>query len=165
MTLVAQLHRCRTCQSSGVFHAHPARIPANSAAVLLLVFAVGCNTSPASVSGTVTYNGQPVASGEISFTPADGKGPTAGGPIAAGKYSVADVAPGPKIVQVTALSSFQFAKSTEELAEQAAAAGNRPVEPPPLEDLVPANAVGNGQQVEIKAGSQTLDFDLKKPGS
>jgi hypothetical protein len=143
------------------------RLPAGFGVCLaaLSLFAGGCSLSPASVSGVVTYDGKPVESGEITFTPADGKGPTAGGKIEAGKYSVADVHPGSKIVQVTSLGGIQFAASTEELARQAAAAGNRPVEPPPVEELVPSNAVGNGQRVQIKPGSQTLDLQLTPPAS
>ena len=40
------------------------------------------------IGGTVTYDGQPVQKGSISFLPFDGKGPTAAAIIADGAYSV-----------------------------------------------------------------------------
>lgn len=58
------------------------------------------------VEGTVSYDGKPVEEGTISFAPADGQGPTAGGPIQNGKYHLAGesgVAPGKKIVRITAV--------------------------------------------------------------
>ena len=53
----------------------------------------GCtqqDPNKASVSGMVTFNGEPIADGSISFIPTDGNGgPSAGGSILAGKYSIA----------------------------------------------------------------------------
>ena len=40
------------------------------------------------VSGTVTVDGAPIESGAITFLPADGQTPTAGGEIKDGKYRV-----------------------------------------------------------------------------
>lgn len=58
--------------------------------LILLAALAGCspagNTSQ--VQGQVTLDGQPVASGTISFTPVDGQATTAGGPITSGSYSV-----------------------------------------------------------------------------
>ena len=51
------------------------------------------------IGGGVTYDGQPVKNGTISFLPPDGNGPTAAAIIADGKYSV-KVAPGQKLVQI-----------------------------------------------------------------
>jgi len=50
----------------------------------------GCNRSARlPVSGTVTVDGQPLASGEIAFAPAaPGQGNTAGAAIERGKYSI-----------------------------------------------------------------------------
>jgi hypothetical protein len=60
--------------------------------VVLLIYALavpGCESSnDADVSGTVTVDGTPVEVGSITFLPADGKSPTAGGKIENGKYSV-----------------------------------------------------------------------------
>jgi hypothetical protein len=49
---------------------------------------LGCDgVRMAEVSGAVKYDGQSVDDGAIQFAPADGKGPSAGGPIKAGQYS------------------------------------------------------------------------------
>ena len=44
---------------------------------VLLVVAVGCgrNTGKVSIGGDVSYDGQPVASGTIIFTPVEGRSP------------------------------------------------------------------------------------------
>jgi hypothetical protein len=53
------------------------------------LLAAGCDGSGmADVSGTVTVDGTPIEEGAITFFPIDGQGPTAGGPIKDGKYSV-----------------------------------------------------------------------------
>jgi len=50
---------------------------------------VGCaDRNTAVVEGTVTYDGKEITDGTIRFTPANGKAPTAGGPIKNGRYSV-----------------------------------------------------------------------------
>jgi hypothetical protein len=61
----------------------------------------GCGRSDGltAVSGTVSYDGQPVKKGTVTFLPADGNGPTAAAVIADGKYSV-KVAPGRKLVRI-----------------------------------------------------------------
>ena len=53
---------------------------------VLLVFAAGCgrNTGKVSIGGDVSYDGQPVATGTIIFTPVEGtQGPSTGGGIEA----------------------------------------------------------------------------------
>src|SRR5262245_2351004 len=50
--------------------------------VLLSALVLGCgHSSVATVSGEVTYEGEPVMDGMITFIPADGKGPVVGGRI------------------------------------------------------------------------------------
>jgi len=57
--------------------------------VICTLLAVGCDGSKfAEVSGTVTVDGTAVETGSITFLPADGQSPTAGGEIKDGKYSV-----------------------------------------------------------------------------
>lgn len=127
-----------------------------SAAIL-----AGCGSGSGTVvSGTVTYEGEPVAKGQITFTPADGKGPVAGDVIAAGKYRVIDLVPGQKVVQITSVEESAVVLSSADMA--AAAASGKPAAPPP-KVLVPPDAVGNGATVEVKGGSQVHDFPLKKP--
>jgi len=60
-----------------------------AALAICTVFAAGCDGSKfAEVSGTVTVDGTPVETGSITFLPADGMTPTAGGEIKDGKYNV-----------------------------------------------------------------------------
>jgi len=67
---------------------------------ILLIFVVGCSGSAASVSGTVTLDGQPLTKGDVSFHPDGGSGAPAYGQIdAQGRYSLstgteAGLAPG-----------------------------------------------------------------------
>src|SRR6516162_6805027 len=91
-----------------------------TAAVLGLL--PGCGSSTATVSGEVTYDGQPVGDGYVTFTPADGKGKDAGGPITGGHYEVAGLPPGPKVVKVIAVKKVNFASSSEEMMQRAAEA-------------------------------------------
>jgi hypothetical protein len=57
----------------------------------LILFALaGCSStsSDGEVSGSVSVDGQPAENGAISFFPLDGRGPTGGCAITAGRYSV-----------------------------------------------------------------------------
>lgn len=144
------------------------RFAAASVAVGLFASAIGCGDSNlARVSGTVTYEGEPIEKGSINFLPVDGKGASAGGQIVAGKYEVAEVPPGQKLVEVIAVKDVPFARSSEEMAQRAAEAAKRGdstglIDPA---DIVPPDAVGNNATHEIKAGDQTLDIQLTKPGA
>ena len=74
-----------------------------SCLVLLAAFLAGCDSGPPTgdVSGTTSFEGVPIEEGSIAFFPADGKGPTAGGTIVDGKYSVKKVPAGIAKVQIT----------------------------------------------------------------
>ena len=125
----------------------------------------GCGSPTATVSGEVTYDGKPVGDGYITFTPADGKGPDAGGPITKGRYSVTGLAPGPKVVKVIALKQVNFASSSEEMMRKAAEtkkAGNYDGLVDPA-DAIPEAAEGNNAQVEVREGDNKHDFHLKPP--
>ncbi len=56
---------------------------------LALLLEVGCSVdaTTAEVSGTVSVDGVPAESGSIGFFPVDGKSPTAGAVIEAGRYT------------------------------------------------------------------------------
>src|SRR5205807_395611 len=135
-----------------------------TAALALAV--AGCNApTTASVTGTVTYAGQPVGDGAITFLPADGKGPAAGGKITAGRYAVDGLTPGPKVVQVVAVKAVPFARSTEEMAQRAAENKSQGdssglIDPA---DTIPADAAGNNATHDVRPGKQTLNLDLTKP--
>jgi hypothetical protein len=134
---------------------------------VLVFLAPGCGGSTASLSGEVTYNGEPVGDGFVTFLPADGKGPSAAGPIEGGHFAVENLTPGLKVVEIKAVKKVPFARSSEEMAKRAAVHkflgdGSGLIDPA---DVIPPNAEGNNEKVDIKPGKQTRDFHLKKSGA
>jgi len=67
--------------------------------VLTALAATGCGRSSPIVEGIVTLDGVPIDAGTIELFPADGKGPTAGTGIKAGRYRM-ETAEGPKKVWI-----------------------------------------------------------------
>jgi hypothetical protein len=135
-------------------------------AALWLLAATGCSNTTASVSGSVTFDGQPVGDGYVTFRPADGIGPDAGAKIIGGRYSLDGIKPGPKVVQVIAVKKVPFARTSEEMARRAAeskAKGDASGLIDPA-DTIPPDAEGNNATHEIKAGKQTLNVELKTSG-
>src|SRR5260370_28111548 len=121
---------------------------------LLLALLVGACGRTWVVSGEVTYEGQPVNDGTITFLPADGKGPSAGGPITQGKFEVQGLVPGPKVVEISAVKPINFARSSEEMGKRYEAAKgkgdpNRLIGPG---GVIPANAQGHRGTVGGKPG-------------
>lgn len=117
-------------------------------AALVLLTAVGCG-GPPSVSGVVTYEDKPIEKGSISFSPADGHGTPVGGMIRDGEYRIENAVTGKQRV---AISGYEIPPVPP--------GSNAPVY---TKEIVPPNAVGNGQEVEIVPGAQTMDFHLKPP--
>lgn len=122
--------------------------------LLVMSLIAGCGGDGVTVSGTVTYNGQPVEKGSISFQPADGKGNSAGGDITAGKFSVKNVAPGKNKVLVASQSSRPGSTSMDDSLKK--------TKPAPPDDIVPPDAVGNNQVVDVASGTP-LELSLKAP--
>ena len=129
-----------------------------------VLFFAGCGRS-SSISGSVTYNEQPIADGAITLIPADGKGATAGGRIADGKYRVDKITPGEKIVQIIGVKDVKFVASSAELEKQSQELNikNRRTDVVFQADNVPEDAEGNNERVEIVAGHQERDFHLMPP--
>jgi hypothetical protein len=121
----------------------------------------GCRQSTSTIRGKVTYEGAPVNRGQITFSPVDGHGVARSGPIESGKYTVDNVSPGKKTVQIIGVKQIHFSKTHAEEAE--AARNGPPKTAPEKADEVPADAVGNNQAVETSEGVQELNFDLKRP--
>jgi hypothetical protein len=132
-------------------------------AASLAVGACGCGSST-NASGQVTYEGVPVKEGYITFFPADEKGPMSAAQITDGSYQLT-MSPGRHLVEITAAKKIQFALSSEEMEAKFKAAKSKGNASGIVEsaDLIPANAVGNRQTIDVKSGTQTLDFHLKKP--
>jgi hypothetical protein len=131
-------------------------------AVLLAACAGGCANPIATVSGEVSYDGQPIETGTIVFMPADGKGAAASGAIQDGRYTIENIAPGPRVVQIIATKRVRFARTSEEMAQEFAASKGKGKKPESAA-AIPANAGGNNQKVDVAEGRQTLNFALTKP--
>src|SRR5262249_40963677 len=132
---------------------------------LAAAFSGGCGADNlATISGTVTYDGEPVGDGMITFLPADGKGPASGGAIVDGKYSVSGLLSGLKIIKVYAVKAEPIARSSEDM------------EPPSADNptkgdrtgiiyraaTIPPDADGNNAAYEVKPGKHTRDIELRK---
>jgi hypothetical protein len=118
----------------------------------------GCGRSD-SLSGTVTYNGQPVDMGSVTFDSADGHGPGFGAQVVNGKYQAVKVRRGQHVAHVRGLTKAPVLTHEEsiKLREQRDNRYGLPV------DYIPEKADGNGRSVEIEGGSQSLDFAVKGP--
>lgn len=140
---------------------------------LLVALAAGClalggcgGTPGATISGDVTYDGQPVKKGRISFTPKSGKGQPVGAEILDGKYSVQGVSAGTQIVHVSAADENAKPLSTEDMMNAAKDPEKRKKLPPGgvfLNETIPANAGGNDSEVEVTGSSMEKSFHLTKP--
>jgi hypothetical protein len=135
------------------------------AIALAVSLAGGCGSGSNTVTGEVTYEGQPVGGGFVTFLPADGKGPSVGGALENGRYTVENITPGPKVMKVEAVKAVKFARSSQEMADMAAARKAKGDDSGMIEraDVIPPDAEGNNAPVEIKAGAQTINIHLKKP--
>jgi hypothetical protein len=144
---------------------------------LLCACLLGCggNRPTAIVSGSITFDGADVESGAITFTPEEG-GSTSGAEIRGGRYIANNVAVGKNRVHITSRGSAgapgsgggyaQMSDMYREAYRRGAAgqgAAKKLVEKAPA--VVPPNAVGNDQTVEIEPGKQTRNFDLRKPAA
>lgn len=132
--------------------------------MMSLCLTVGCGGNLASVSGSVTFDGQPVEEGEIRFIPASNQGgqgspQVAGATIAQGKYDVpADKGAVPGTYRVEIRAEKKTGKKI--LAVPPAPPGSM-IEI--TEQFVPAKY--NEQStltLEITAGSNSKDFELTK---
>lgn len=118
----------------------------------------GCKQSN-SLSGAVTYNGEPVENGTITFASADGSGPGFGVQIVDGNYSTDKVRLGSHRAYVRGLTK-SVTLTREEAMQMREKAGKRAGLPV---DYIPEDAVGNNQTFDIKGGTQTIDFAITGP--
>ena len=118
---------------------------------------LGCSSKQTTIEGAVSFDGQPVERGSITFEPASGTGPSAGGTIENGRYKIdaSGVTPGEMIVRISAV------RPTGKKIE----AG--PPEPPGtlVEEVRPYIPAAYNEQstlkAQVKAGKVTQDFALK----
>jgi hypothetical protein len=118
----------------------------------------GCKGEPPTgdVSGTISFDGQPIEQGTITFTPADGKGPTAGGSITAGNYMAPKVPVGTSKVTISGVKSTGKKKMYDDAAAPLVQTSAEML-PPKYSDVKQTTL-----QYEVVAGSQTKDFKLEK---
>jgi hypothetical protein len=135
-------------------------------ALTIALLLLGCSKkSSSNVSGKVTYDGQPLESGFISFYPEEGQGSTVGGEIVKGSYSVKGVAPGKNRVQITVneavkKSDVSRGKSRGEAnAERLSKIKERK---PKMQAAAAHEVEGSERVVEIPAGTHHYDIELKK---
>ncbi|OWK36124.1 hypothetical protein [Fimbriiglobus ruber] len=125
--------------------------------VVLLIALMGCEASMLPVEGYVTLDGQPLEQGVIEFEPADGNGPTSGGPIVNGRYELAGTARMPAGSKTVRIRAFRktgkkippFPGSSERVDE--------------MEQCVPKEYNDRStQKVTVEAGKKNvIDFDIK----
>jgi hypothetical protein len=120
------------------------------------------------VSGKVTYKGQPVAKGTISFSPLDQAGEGAYGEVVAGSYSLTTYTPGDGAVP----GRYRVSIASADVVTPQAAFDTNPNATPEAavakaqrtaKHHIPvkyASPDASGLTAEVKATSNTLDFDL-----
>jgi hypothetical protein len=129
--------------------------------LLVPLFCGGCGSNVwRPVSGTVKFDGEPVAEGSISFEPADGKGPSAGGSIQDGEYLVARLMSGRKIVRIVGVRKTGK-KVQRPMTGPGGPSGGATIDE--VESYIPA--IYNTQSTltceVVGDGQNRIDFDLK----
>ena len=120
-------------------------------AMFIATLAVGCGgDNLIAISGTVTFDGEPVERGTISFLPVDGLGPTAAAIITNGEYHT-EVAPGEKRLEI-----HGYAK----IGEQRPWGNDAPVEELFEEMLPPRYHDESMLRYDAQRSDATADFSL-----
>lgn len=128
-------------------------------ALIAMLLCAGCaGDTTGTVSGQVTFNGQPLEKGLISFSTQDGQGGTGGSEVLQGRYRVAELRPGKYFVHIAGQSTSPIItpgspEAERKLSQQEINA---------MMDPLPAGANGNDQTIEVQAGEQTHDFRLEE---
>jgi hypothetical protein len=152
--------------------------------LLLMSFAVGCGTNtntPASISGKVTYKGQVVTAGTITFQMNEGGAYTRAIP-AGGTYSIPDLPAGEAVVVIETESANPAKKKEEykggsgKFKTAGPPSGKAPQASPPPDGVAAGGSSGGAYvpipekyaspktsplRVTIQAGSQTRNFELE----
>ena len=140
-------------------------------ALLALPILSGCGGGGGkhTISGTVTYEGNKIESGYVSFFPESGAGQTGGGEIIDGEYTASNVSLGKNKVTVTVT---QIANEREGAPPSRAEANrqrlsglkhSRKPAKTTSRRSVPANAGGNNEVYDITSSTTKLDIHLTKP--
>lgn len=123
-----------------------------------LATVAGClGDSAGTVTGNVTFNGQPLDKGQITFSPSGPTGGTAGAEITAGKYKVQELAPASYQVSVEAIPELKIVMPGDPETKRTLTDEEIRARIDPL----PRDTTGKQQSIDVKAGRQTLDFKLE----
>ncbi|UUO07471.1 hypothetical protein M4951_03965 [Blastopirellula sp. J2-11] len=127
--------------------------------VAVLVALVGCGKSDGmiSVTGLVTYNGDPVQDGSISFTPVDGRGSSGGGMIENGQIIRGKSSPGKIAVQIYANKIVEKKNPTAEEIERGITSDRVQYLPGPYNQQ-------SKLRITISDSERHFDFDLNNKG-
>ena len=139
------------------WHVRSANMPGSICILMAWIVLVGCQSNDL-LQGKVTYNGEPVAKGSITFLSADGEGSGFSAEVADGAYSTDILKLGNHIAIVRGVEKRGPMSARKNRFEQ------RENNPHGLAtDYIPEDAKGNSQSVDITGGAQTLDFVLEGP--
>jgi hypothetical protein len=129
-------------------------------ASLTMAAASGCGPSKASITGTVTYSGQPLPSGTITFASEAGAKPVKAAPITDGKYTITDFIAGPAKVTILTTpppsSGGRAPPGAPVIAAPTTAAPGKYVPIPAKYN----NPEQSGLSYDVKSGANTKDFPL-----
>ena len=124
----------------------------------LLINLGGCfSGSAGTVSGSVTYNGKPLEKGLITFSPTGSKGGTAGGEVVGGKFRVEQIVPAPYQVSVAAVPELKIIMPGDPETKRKLS----DAEIQAMIDSLPPDTTGKEQAIDVKGGTQVLDFKLE----
>ena len=124
-------------------------------ALVALVVLSGCSPNAATVTGTVTLDGQPLKTGDVSFHPAGGKGAVAYGKIdASGSYVVSTG-------DETGLAPGQYAVTVVATEAAPQPTGNVEVIPKVLTPMKYNTPETTDIKVEVKPGANEIPIELK----
>jgi hypothetical protein len=149
------MHNCRRVYEHARW-AHSTRRALALYAIAGASLLVGCQQSD-SLHGKVTYNGEAVKKGSITFLSADGEGSGFSAQVADGAYASDRLKLGKHIAIVRGVENAGPVSKDESIKQ-------RTTNPHGLAtDYIPEDAKGNSQSVDITGGAQNLDFVLEGP--
>ncbi len=120
--------------------------------VLTSLAVTGCGNGLSTVSGRITFNGEAVNRGAITLIPKDGKGQAAGSSVENGSYSIKDVTPGEKTVQIYAVYPMGTKKEADGTEIEL------------VGDLLPSSWGPTSQNTMTVTGPRTTkDFPIEGP--
>jgi len=142
--------------------------------VLFLGLVFGCSDSGfESVSGVVTYDGNPVADATVGFLPKDGKvgRPAFGVTESDGTYELSTLKAGDGVVAgdynvtITAVDIIQSEKAKKLAEEFGSLAADMPQPKPKEKWRIPktfSDTESSGLEFTVESGSNTADWSLEK---